>query len=696
MCELFSLKKKSVQLQLVAEQENMQRSGFRRLLVLSGERVWCYQQALLLISLFKENSLWIGEKSPDDVLLPTPASKVRHLLGQELFHAVFDTHDGLDAEALAALSGTLKAGSWLICLVPTWEQWENLKDRDTLRWSEQSEPISAPNFVHYTKETLQKDSDVVIWKQSQNQPRIDPVTNCPWFPPDGSPTEEQQRVLNQLLTAQAGVWVLTAGRGRGKSALAGMLAATWSGAGKCWLTAPNQASTSMLQRYAEGKVSFWSPDTLIQHCHKNGVTNVDWLIIDEAAAIPAPLLHELIAFFPRVLLTTTVQGYEGTGRGFILKFCAELPVWHALSLQSPIRWADGDPLERIISQLLLFDDELPALQDTRLACCMRIPQKVLLINTPLLQQWYALLTSAHYRTSPLDLRRLMDAPGIRLSAGMNQDNQLIAALWMVAEGGLSKTLSREIWAGRRRPRGNLVAQSLSAHGGEWDTPALRAWRISRIAVHPKARRQGIATLLIKQQIEDAVSQNIDYLSVSFGYTPSLWAFWQRCGFTLIRIGSQREAGSGCFSAMAVYSLTEAGEKLKKAARRRLERDWPWLSALIPLALPLPAFEGSQSLDDEDWRELAGFAFAHRSWESSFPALSRLMQEKSLPMPLLNALFLNSQSHEDVIDAYGFSGKKALLSALRAETREAIQWWDNDASKKWYEWVMGKDELDGIN
>ncbi|MDA6075914.1 hypothetical protein O0544_00465 [Edwardsiella anguillarum] len=33
---------------------------------------------------------------------------------------------------------------------------------------------------------------------------------------------------------------------------------------------------------------------------------------------------------------------------------------------------------------------------------------------------YALLTSAHYRTSPLDLRRLMDAPGQRLCAALGE------------------------------------------------------------------------------------------------------------------------------------------------------------------------------------------------------------------------------------------------------------------------------------
>ncbi|PCR26348.1 hypothetical protein CQA86_32340, partial [Klebsiella pneumoniae] len=41
----------------------------------------------------------------------------------------------------------------------------------------------------------------------------------------------------------------------------------------------------------------------------------------------------------------------------------------------------------------------------------------------------------------------------------------------------------------------------------------------------------------------------------------LWRFWQRCGFTLVRLGTHREASSGCYTAMALYPLTAAGRQL---------------------------------------------------------------------------------------------------------------------------------------
>lgn len=43
-----------------------------------------------------------------------------------------------------------------------------------------------------------------------------------------------------------------------------------------------------------------------------------------------------------------------------------------------------------------------------------------------------------------------------------QRNRIAGALWLVEEGGLEPSLSQAVWAGYRRPRGNLVAQSLAA------------------------------------------------------------------------------------------------------------------------------------------------------------------------------------------------------------------------------------------
>jgi tRNA(Met) cytidine acetyltransferase len=95
---------------------------------------------------------------------------------------------------------------------------------------------------------------------------------------------------------------------------------------------------------------FMAPDALLA-----GDMRASWLIVDEAAAIPGPLLRQLVTRFPRTLLTTTVQGYEGTGRGFLLKFCASFPI--CASLVCLILSAGRRLSGSVVSELLLFGDE---------------------------------------------------------------------------------------------------------------------------------------------------------------------------------------------------------------------------------------------------------------------------------------------------------------------------------------------------
>lgn len=122
--------------------------------------------------------------------------------------------------------------------------------------------------------------------------------------------------------------------------------------GEAIVTAPTRSAVEVLASFAGEAFRFMAPDALLA-----SQETAAWLIVDEAASIPAPLLRQLVSRFPRTLLTTTVQGYEGTGRGFLLKFCASLPRLQSFSLSAPIRWAAGCPLESAIRQLLIFNDE---------------------------------------------------------------------------------------------------------------------------------------------------------------------------------------------------------------------------------------------------------------------------------------------------------------------------------------------------
>ena len=636
----------------------MKREGIRRLLVLSGEERWCFDHALKLRDALPGDWLWISPQ-PDAENHCSP-SALQTLLGREFRHAVFDARHGFDAAAFAALSGTLKAGSWLVLLLPVWDEWENQPDADSLRWSDCPDPIATPHFVQHFKRVLTANNDAILWRQNQPFSLAHFTPRTDWHPATGAPQPEQQQLLQQLLTMPPGVAAVTAARGRGKSALAGQLISRI--AGSAIVTAPAKAATDVLAQFAGEKFRFIAPDALLASDEQ-----ADWLVVDEAAAIPAPLLYQLVSRFPRTLLTTTVQGYEGTGRGFLLKFCARFPHLHRFELQQPIRWAQGCPLEKMVSEALVFDDEnfthtpqgnivISAFEQTLWRSEPETPLKV-----------YQLLSGAHYRTSPLDLRRMMDAPGQHFLQAAGE-NEIAGALWLVDEGGLSQELSQAVWAGLRRPRGNLVAQSLAAHGSNPLAATLRGRRVSRIAVHPARQREGTGQQLIAGALQ--YTQDLDYLSVSFGYTEELWRFWQRCGFVLVRMGNHREASSGCYTAMALLPMSDAGKQLAEREHYRLRRDAQALAQWNGEMLPVDPLNDAV-LSDDDWLELAGFAFTHRPLLTSLGCLMRLLQTSELALPALRGRLQKNASDAQLCTTLKLSGRKLLLVRQREEAAQAL-------------------------
>ena len=635
----------------------LERTGQRRLVVLSGDAQWSLAQAGALRDTLSGDWVWLDEN---------PSRETGGLLGREFRHAVFDARTGFDVSAFAALSGTLRAGSLLVLLAPPLAVWADTPDRDSLRWSDSAEPIPTPNFIRHFCQTITRDADAIVWQQ--NQPlTLPPFPDAPdWQPANGAPQREQAEILQALRAMPKGVAAVTAPRGRGKSALAGMLLNSIEG--RAVVTAPAKGATEVIARFAGEHFHFMAPDALLASSH-----HADWLIVDEAAAIPGPVLEKLVARFSRVLLTTTVQGYEGTGRGFLLKFCAQFSALQRYTLSTPVRWAAGCPLERVVASALLFDDTLIDQQPKGEVQLTSLAPDAWEHTPALAASVYELLCAAHYRTSPLDLRRMMDAPGQHVAVAQT-DPVIAGALWLVDEGGLSPALSRAVWAGFRRPRGNLVAQSLAAHGGTPLAATLKGRRITRIAVHPHRQREGIGRALIREACGE------DYLSVSFGFTDALWHFWQQCGFVLVRMGSHREASSGCYTAMALLPQSEAGHRLCEQARLRLHRDARVLSSWNGEKIPV-ADEWEATLNSDDWLELAGFAFAHRPFATSVAALTRLLLAVDLPLPALRGKIEARREDAALSAELSLTGRKAVLARLRAETAQTLECLDNARSQQ---------------
>ncbi|KAA5984071.1 tRNA(Met) cytidine acetyltransferase TmcA domain-containing protein, partial [Pantoea sp. M_5] len=256
----------------------MQQAGVRRLAVISGDPAWCLGRAAAWRDALPGDWLELSPaplffaSSEESHLHKTPGA-VRTLLGREFHHAIFDARQGFHAEAFAALAGTLTAGSWLLLLVPPWQAWSQQPDSDSLRWADVAEPIATPHFVHHLQQLILADDQVLL--DRQHQPCRFPA-QPDWPQWHCQAPQQQQAILEQLMALPSGVAVLTAARGRGKSALAGMLARQNR---HCLVTAPAKASTEVLAAFAADHFHFMAPDALLA---LETPLQVEWLIVDEA------------------------------------------------------------------------------------------------------------------------------------------------------------------------------------------------------------------------------------------------------------------------------------------------------------------------------------------------------------------------------------------------------------------------------
>lgn len=666
-------------------QKKLATLGQRQLIILAGNRLW--QNAQIEKIIYNCHGDWITLSDCSQQKYAIMPEKAASLLGREFLHGIFDANDAFNTQALAILTGTLKAGSWLILCLPNIEAWDKYIDNDSQRWNDAQGIIATPYFMSWLKDISLANNRVIFLQapQSISSNKILPTLAeqiQPWFQPQGLPTKEQETILKTLLKATTGIYSVIAPRGRGKSALAGMLIEQWPGS--VTVCAPTKNSIDILSSHTNKTLSFYSPDNLLALCYQDDIHS-DWLIIDEAAMLPIAQLIALCTYFPRVLMTTTVQGYEGTGRGFILKLGDSLPLLEHFQLETPIRFAINDPLECWLNKLLLLDElnDNNDKQQGNITISRHLANW--LENKEHLESFYQLLTSAHYRTTPLDLRRIFDGQKQHFwSACINQKQ--IGAVWCIEEGDLSQELAQEVWLGNRRPRGNLVAQSLVSYGLTPDAMRLASLRISRIAVLPQYRRQKVAVSLIKTIVDECLHKQIDYLSVSFGYTKVLAQFWRACGFHLVRLGIHKEASSGCYTAMAIYPLTEKGESLLKTSLMAFKYQYPQIYYQTGIHLLDDIFPTDLLTQEDNWQLMAGFAFAHRQALTVYSCMAAFLFDEYQHFPLLVTFFIDRKSEQHCIEQFALSSKKVLLKTLRQQCAQLMTKKNPQLTQHYQQWI----------
>ncbi|GBG87241.1 hypothetical protein CBR_g45300 [Chara braunii] len=269
------------------------------------------------------------------------------------------------------------------------------------------------------------------------------------------------------------------------------------------------------------------------------LSQAELVVIDEAAAIPLPVVKALLGPY-LVFLSSTVNGYEGTGRSLSLKLIQQLReqsakagdpasatnggseavvagsgrVFKEVELSEPIRYAQGDPIEAWLHELLCLDaaNHIPRISG-------RLPHpnecELYYVNRDtlfsyhkasevFLQRMMALYVASHYKNTPNDLLLMSDAPAHHLfvllgpvDESKNALPDILCVLQVCLEGEISKKSAMKSLAEGNQPTGDLIPWTISQQYQDSEFPSLSGVRIVRIATHPDLVRAGYGSRAIE-------------------------------------------------------------------------------------------------------------------------------------------------------------------------------------------------------
>lgn len=218
--------------------------------------------------------------------------------------------------------------------------------------------------------------------------------------------------------------------------------------------------------------------------------HAELVIIDEAAAIPLPLVRNLIGPY-LVFMASTINGYEGTGRSLSIKLIQQLResarmsftetgpavgdltaststkkaihtappksrTLREIKLETPIRYGAGDKVEKWLNSVLCLDASIASKSMSAQGCphpskceLYYVSRDTLFSYHPaselFLQRMMALYVASHYKNQPNDLQLMSDAPAhhlfVLLPPVKDDESTLpepLAVLQVALEGNISK------------------------------------------------------------------------------------------------------------------------------------------------------------------------------------------------------------------------------------------------------------------
>ena len=495
------------------------------------------QQRQLRLVLLSEQWLDWGDSRDQFLVLDDQRTdryamhRYRDFLGGSNQRVLLNCSQRVHADALAALAGTVSAGGLLVVNLPT-----------------QATAFSQRLLTHAEPFPLvAKVSSLACLPAIEAKLHGLPVSQPA---PAQFPNHAQQQVIAAMLAQRQQTHLLMADRGRGKSTSLGAALAQYTGSDRLVVTAPKRSQVDSLLQQAANKAEFIAWERLLE-LPADSIR----LVIDEAAGLPIHILQQLCQKFRVWGIATTVEGYEGCGRGFVIRFVDWLTQhcgYQNHTLTEPVRWRAPDDCEAWLNQTLCLQPiDTPVHWDDGFHFSAAAT-----LSEGQLHQVMQLLLEAHYQSSPNDLRLLLDDDQQQLLLYC-QHNSLVGVIWLATEGPVPESLQGDILAGTRRPPGALLPQALSY---QWQCHApmqWRWWRVVRIAIPLALRRQHYGTRLLQQLLIMGRQYRIDAIGSSFGAAPEVLTFWQANDFRLVHQGTKRQMASGYVNAMVAVGLTPA-------------------------------------------------------------------------------------------------------------------------------------------
>ncbi|MEB2836661.1 MAG: AAA family ATPase, partial [Desulfurococcales archaeon] len=445
----------------------------------------------------------------------------------------------------------------------------------------------------------------------------------------------------RLLRGRGRTLLVLGDRGRGKSFLLGLalaLAIHERQAGRVHVVAPSPASAASLYRglkaglealgygglYRERLESgytarLWGPWFSVIHRSPESAEPAPLLVVDEAAAVGVARVRRLSWRSGRVMVASTVHGYEGSGRVLVHVLEADLPRPLArVELGEPIRYRRGDPLEEWVLRAFHLDAEPPSVPPEKAlgATCRTVPRGRLGPWDAYTSRLLGVLAQAHYRFEPDYILVALESSNHELIALEAPGGEPVAAADVAIEDPSMEEAAR------------LGLKALSTHAPE--AAGLRGARIVRIAVSPPLQRMGLGTRILRCAEAHAAKHGALVVTALFSRHDVL-GFWVENGYLVAYISPRYNRATGeknvCVAKPLAPGARGAVEEASSAFRVRLllslqsiYRDLAAERVPLILEATAPSHHRPVALTGDMERRLSEFLAGRLDLEQAFDAV----------------------------------------------------------------------------